>query len=93
MSVSCYLICQRCRSAINIGQYVSPGPKIVDKHGLPEYNRFEPDWKSTLAFTPPDTLLAVRAFLLKHFKCKLEVSLDTRDLPWESGEGWSVTEP
>ena len=96
MSGDVYLVCMKCKAAINVGTH-GVGSQILDKYGLSEYNQFKPDWQGLLTFISPHVLLRVQAFLIKHFDCRIIASRDEGDLPWETELGetdlsWIVVE-
>ena len=92
MGIIAYLVCEKCKNAIDLGKSPIALSEIADEFSIPKYNAFEPDWRRVFMYCPSRSFEKVRAFLWKHSKCNIIVMFDHMDLPWESESGWGIVE-
>jgi len=99
MAADTYLVCWKCKKAINVGKNAGISDiSIKDEYGMEEDNQFEVNWETLFLYTALNMLTLARNFVVKHGDHKMYAASDSGDLPWEPNSqgitepGWNVIE-
>ena len=102
MGADTYLVCVKCKKAINVGQYVGLGAPVNEKDENNEFwvehNEFKLNWESLFVSTLPGMIVEASKFVFHHEDHEIFAASDAADLPWETEfgtieKGWDIIEP
>src|SRR5436309_2857025 len=81
-----YLVCWKHMAAVDLDK-----SSIRSKREI-SYNKYEPDWRSFIQYTRPYVLKDLQDFIDEHEYCRLYLSYDSGDLPWDDDnlKPWTI---